>query len=449
MAIYLILRRLLRRFTPRNDYRTYNLKLCKYILFEENNLKINIEKMDGFFGEYGGRYIAEILRPALIQLEEGFKKYIVDEQFLKEFYGCLKNFVGRPTPLLFAENATKELGGAKIYLKLEGLANTGAHKINNAIGQALLAKRLSKTRIIAETGAGQHGVATACACARLGLQCDIFMGEVDIARQRPNVFWMEMYGANVIPVKSGSKTLKDAVNAALREWAERSTDTHYLLGSALGPYPFPDMVREFQSVIGKEIRTQFGEYSEKLPDIMIACVGGGSNAIGFFNEFLDEKCVRLIGAEAGGIGDKPGENAARIAGPGTIGIVQGYKSKFLQNDEGQLIETHSISAGLDYAGIGPQLASLCDTGRIEFRAVRDSEVLDAIKFFARTEGIIAALESSHALAEAIKVARVTDKNKSIVVNVSGRGDKDIFIIANAMREKKWLDFLKDEVKRYE
>lgn len=410
---------------------------------------IKIQSSNGFFGKYGGRYIAEILRPVLLELEEAFFTYIKDKAFIEEFNLILKNFVGRPTPLLFAENATKELGGANIYLKLEGLANTGAHKINNAIGQALLAKKIGKKRIIAETGAGQHGVATACACARMGLECEIFMGEVDIARQRPNVFWMELFGAKVTSVTSGTKTLKDAVNAALREWSERKMDTHYLLGSALGPYPFPDMVREFQSVIGKETKEQFYQYKNKLPDMLIACVGGGSNSIGFFSDFINEKNVKLIGAEAGGVGDGKGENAARVAGNGTLGIVQGYKSLFLQDEDGQLLPTHSISAGLDYAGIGPQLAYLAEIGRIEFTSVRDSEVLDAFKFFARTEGIIAALESSHALSVAMKKAKELGKGKDIIVNISGRGDKDIFITANALNQDKWFDFLKEEVSRHE
>jgi len=411
--------------------------------------KFKIESDKGFFGQYGGRYVAEILRPALVELESAFNKYIKDQDFQKELQKVMKDFVGRPTPLLFAENATKELGGANIYLKLEGLANTGAHKINNAIGQALLAKRMGKTRIIAETGAGQHGLATACACARLGLECEIFMGEVDIARQRPNVFWMELFGAKVTPVTSGTKTLKDAVNEALREWSRRKDDTHYLLGSALGPYPFPDIVREFQSVIGKEVREQFFEKNQKLPDVMIACVGGGSNAIGFFTEFINEPSIRMIGTEAGGRGKNPGDNAARIDGPGSLGIVQGYKSIFLQDDDGQLIPTHSISAGLDYAGIGPQLAYLAEKKRIEFVSALDNEVIDALKFFARTEGIIAAMESSHALSTAMKMAKEIGKDKNIVVNISGRGDKDIFITAGALGDEKWYQFLKDEVKRHE
>jgi tryptophan synthase beta chain len=412
-------------------------------------MKFDPDKMTGYFGEYGGRYIPEILRPAFEELDKGFRKYIVDRDFMSEFTGILKDFVGRPTPLLFAENATRSLGGASIYLKLEGLANTGAHKINNAIGQALLAKRLGKKRVIAETGAGQHGLATACACARLGLECDIFMGEIDVARQRPNVFWMELFGARVIPVKSGTRTLKDAVNAAFREWSERSMDTYYILGSALGPSPYPDMVREFQSVIGRETKKQFVEKKGKLPDILMACVGGGSNSIGFFNDFLDDTDVRLMGFEAGGKGDNPGENAARIAGPGTTGIVQGYKSKFLQDGDGQLLPTHSISAGLDYAGIGPELAYLADSGRIEFMKSGDSEVLEAFKFFAKTEGIIAALESTHALAGCMKIAPKLPADKNIVVNISGRGDKDIFITASALGDEKWFSFLKEEVSRHE
>lgn len=407
------------------------------------------ENMTGFFGGYGGQYIPEILRPAFIELEKAFKHHIKDKEFLQEFQAVLKNFVGRPTPLLFAENATKELGGANIYLKLEGLANTGAHKINNAIGQALLAKKMGKTRIIAETGAGQHGVATACACARLGLECEIFMGSVDVARQRPNVFWMEMFGARVIPVNSGTKTLKDAVNEAFREWTRRGADTHYIFGSALGPRPFPDMVREFQSVIGKETKEQFQNQAGKLPDILIACVGGGSNSIGFFNEFLEDK-VRLIGVEAGGRSSKPGDHAARMTGEGgSLGIVQGYKSIFLQDEEGQIAPTHSISAGLDYAGIGPQLASLAESKRVEFMSAGDDEVLEALKFFAKHEGIIAALESSHALAAALKLAPELEAGTNIIVNVSGRGDKDIFITAGALGEEKWFDFLKDEVARHE
>ncbi len=411
--------------------------------------KLKHASIKGFFGQYGGRYVAEILRPNLVELEEAFYRYINDHNFLEELDTLMRDFVGRPTPLLFAENATRELGGANIYLKLEGLANTGAHKINNAMGQGLLAKKMGKTRVIAETGAGQHGLATACASARLGLECEIFLGDVDIARQRPNVFWMELFGAKVIPVTSGTKTLKDAVNETLKEWARRRTDTHCLFGSALGPYPFPDIVREFQSVIGRETKIQFHEKTGRTPDVMIACVGGGSNAIGFFDEFLDDQQVRMIGAEAGGRGNAPGDNASRISGSGTMGIVQGYKSLFLQDDEGQLLPTHSISAGLDYSGIGPQLANLAEKKRIEFVSILDTEVLEAFKFFAKTEGIIAAMESSHALAAGMKVAKELDRGKNIIINISGRGDKDIFITAGALGDEKWYEFLKDEVRRHE
>ncbi|HBD94099.1 MAG: tryptophan synthase subunit beta [Spirochaetes bacterium GWF1_31_7] len=411
---------------------------------------MNKRSDNGFFGEYGGQYIAEILRPALKELETSYNHYRNDKDFIEEFHSTLKNFVGRPTPLLFAENVTKLIGGADIYLKLEGLANTGAHKINNAVGQALLAKKMGKKKIIAETGAGQHGVATASACARLGLECEIFMGEIDVARQRPNVFWMEMFGAKVTPVTSGTKTLKDAVNEALREWSKRKDDTFYILGSALGPYPYPDMVRDFQSIIGREVRDQMKGYFNNLPDAMVACVGGGSNSIGFFTEFLDDTSVTLIGVEAGGIGDNPGEHASRITGEGgSTGIVQGYKSIFLQDDNGQLLATHSISAGLDYAGIGPQLAYLADTKRITFTKAYDNEVIEALQLFAKHEGIIPALESSHALAAAIKIAKEYGAGKKIIVNVSGRGDKDIFIVAKALGGDVWLNFLKQEIVRIE
>lgn len=404
---------------------------------------------NGFFGEYGGRYVAEILRPAIEELDAAFRAAMKDQTFKDEFAYYLKNYIGRPTPLLYAENATRELGGAKIYLKLEGLANTGAHKINNALGQALLARRMGKKRIIAETGAGQHGLATAASCARLGMECEIFMGEVDMRRQKPNVFGMELFGAKVTSVTSGTKTLKDAVNETMREWARRKDDTHYIIGSALGPAPYPDMVREFQRVIGDEVRAQIKEYGEKQPDVLIACAGGGSNAIGFFTAFMKD-AARMIAIEAGGRGPQPGDHAARVSGSGGgTGIVQGYKSLFLQDDNGQLLPTHSISAGLDYAGLGPELAHLAKTGRIEFASALDDEVLAAVKFFARTEGIIPALESSHALAHAMKLAPTLSKDTVIAVNVSGRGDKDIFITARALDGDAWIAFLKEEVASYE
>ena len=370
-----------------------------------------------------------------------------DENFLNELETIQKDYIGRETPLLFAKTATEILGGAQIYIKLEGLANTGAHKINNAIGQCLLAKRMGKKRIIAETGAGQHGVATAAACAKLGLDCTVYMGEVDVRRQQPNVAAMEMYGAKVHPVTSGSRTLKDAVNEAMRDWAANPDSTHYVLGSALGPSPFPDMVREFQSVIGKEVKRQTAEKNLDV-EALIACVGGGSNSIGFFAPFIDEKSPRLIGVEAGGIGDGIGENAVRMSGKAARdGIMHGYKSRFLLDEDGQALQTRSISAGLDYCGIGPQLASLGKTGRIEFTSALDKEALDAVKFFAKNEGVLFAMESAHAGAEAIKLAPTLPKNKAIIINMSGRGDKDIFITCPVFRPQQWKEFLVSELER--
>ncbi len=399
-----------------------------------------------FFGQFGGRYVAEVLRAPLKELEQAFITAMGDPSFLKELAQIQKEYIGRPTPLLPARNASKLLGGAQIYIKLEGLANTGAHKINNAVGQVLLALRMGKTRIIAETGAGQHGVATAAVCAKFGLPCRIYMGEVDIRRQRPNVFLMELYGAEVVSVKSGSQTLKDAVNEALRDWSGSFPDTHYLLGSALGPSPFPDMVREFQAVIGREVAQQTQDLNVAA---MIACVGGGSNSIGFFEPFLDKLRPRLIGVEAGGRGQGHGQNAVRMSGEGRPGIVQGYKSFFLLDDDGQVMDTHSVSAGLDYAGIGPQLAALGQAGRIEFTSASDTEVLDAVKFFARHEGVVFALESAHAGAVALKLAPTLPRDQALIVNMSGRGDKDIFISAKHINPEPWFQFLKDEVQRHE
>jgi len=402
-----------------------------------------MKKYNNFFGRFGGRYVAEVLREPLRELEDAYKKYIVDTDFIDELNKFAKDFIGRPTPLLFAENSTNQIGGGQIYIKLEGLANTGAHKINNAVGQALLAKRMGKTRVIAETGAGQHGVATAAACARFGLECVIYMGAEDIRRQHPNVYWMELYGAKVVSVESGSKTLKDAVNEALRDWSGSFNNTHYIIGSALGPSPYPDMVREFQSVIGREVKEQAKDLDIA---VMVACVGGGSNAIGFFEPFLEMNTPRLVGVEAGGKGSGLGENAIRMTDSGKDGIVQGYKSKFLIDSDGQLSETHSISAGLDYPGIGPQLANLGEIGRVEFTSINDNEALEALKFFARNEGVIFAMESSHAGAAAIKIAKGLPKNRAIIVNMSGRGDKDIFISAKALDEKPWKEFLMEESK---
>ena len=402
---------------------------------------------EGFFNQYGGKYVAEVLRRPLDELEVAFNKAMKDPKFINELTTIQRDYIGRETPLLFAETATRLLGGAKIYIKLEGLANTGAHKINNAIGQCLLAKRMGKKRIIAETGAGQHGLATAAACAKLGLDCTVYMGEVDVRRQQPNVAAMEMYGAKVHAVTSGSCTLKDAVNEAMRDWAANPDTTHYVLGSALGPAPFPDMVREFQSVIGREVQKQCAERGIK-PTALIACCGGGSNSIGFFAPFIDQKEPRLIAVEAGGIGPGVGENASRMTGnAGRDGIMQGYKSRFLLDDDGQALPTRSISAGLDYCGIGPQLAALGRSGRVEFTSALDKEALDAVKFFAKNEGVLFAMESAHAGAEAIKLAPKLGMDDVIVINMSGRGDKDIFITSPVFRPEEWKVFLKAELER--
>jgi len=401
------------------------------------------QENSSFFGSFGGRYVAEVLRKPLEELEAAFKEAVSSRDFMDRFRSYGTHYVGRPTPLLLAENITADLGGAAVYIKMEGLANTGAHKINNVLGQALLAERMGKKRIIAETGAGQHGLATAAACAKLGFECQVYMGEVDIRRQRPNVFWMEQLGTEVIPVKTGSKTLKDAVNQALRDWSESFPDTHYLLGSALGPAPYPDMVREFQSVIGKETAQQIKGIPEQVEEL-IACVGGGSNAIGFFAPFLEDKTPALIGVEAGGRGMSDGNHASRMTGYGKEGIVQGYKSMFLLNNEGQVMPTHSVSAGLDYPGIGPQLAHLGQSGRVRFTSATDKEAVDAMRYFARKEGVIFALESSHAAAEAIKRAPKLPRDKAIVINMSGRGDKDLFITAPHIDREKWKKFLMEE-----
>lgn len=403
---------------------------------------------NNYFGNFGGRYVADMLYAPLKELEKAFIKTQEDTSFQNELNQLQKDFVGRPTPLLFAENTTRKLGGGAIYIKLEGLANTGAHKINNALGQVLLAKKMGKTRIIAETGAGQHGVAAAAVCAKFGIPCRVYMGEVDMDRQRPNVYLMELFGAEVSPVTSGSRTLKDAVNEALRDWAASFSDTHYLLGSALGPSPYPDMVRVFQSVIGQETESQLierGISPEEDVHALVACVGGGSNALGFFSPFLDKESPVLLGVEAGGIGEEPGEHAARMNGRGDLGVVQGYKSYFLLDGDGQLRKTHSISAGLDYPGIGPELAYHGDRGRVRFSSATDKEALDALKIFAGNEGIIFALESAHAAAEALKIAPTLAKNKALVVNMSGRGDKDIFITAKAIQRDSWFRFLEREV----
>ncbi|MEO6694182.1 MAG: tryptophan synthase subunit beta [Ignavibacteria bacterium] len=400
-----------------------------------------MKKRDGHFGKYGGRYVPEMLIGALDELEKTYFKAKKDNSFQKEFDYHLKTFSGRPTPLTFAKNLTEHLGGAKIYLKNEGLNHTGAHKITHCIGQAILAKRMNKKRLIAETGAGQHGLATATVAAKFGFSCTVYMGEVDMQRQRPNVFLMEQLGAEVIPVKFGNRTLKDAVNAALKDYIENESTSHYLLGSVVGPHPYPIMNRDFQSVVGKETKKQIIKAEGKLPDFIIACVGGGSNAMGIFYNFLKNKNVKLIVVEAGGKGNKLGEHSMSFKG--SVGVVEGYKSYFLQDEDGQIQDTYSIAAGMDYPGIGPELSYLKDIGRIEADAVSDNEVIDAFKLICKTEGIIPALESAHAVANAIKLAPQLKKDKIIVVNISGRGDKDIFILADKLKDKKFFEFLKD------
>jgi tryptophan synthase beta chain len=381
----------------------------------------------GKFGPYGGQFVPEVLMPALLELETAYAEARADPAFRAELEYLLKTYVGRPTPLTFAARLTKHLGGAKIYLKREDLAHSGAHKINNALGQALLARRMGKRRIIAETGAGQHGVGTATACALLGLECIVYMGTVDIARQQPNVFRMKLLGAEVRPVDSGSRTLKDAINEAIRDWVTNVETTYYLLGSALGPHPYPTMVRDFQSVIGHEARAQILEIEGRLPDRLIACVGGGSNAIGLFHPFLDDEAVDMVGVEAGGKGIAGGRHAARFADPdrARVGVLHGSRSFVLQTADGQIRETHSISAGLDYAAVGPEHALLRDQERAGYTYATDDEALAAFHMLAELEGIIPALESSHAVAEAVKCAPDMPRDAVLIVNLSGRGDKDL------------------------
>ncbi|MCM3321028.1 tryptophan synthase subunit beta [Cytobacillus kochii] len=378
----------------------------------------------GHFDTYGGRYVPETLMQAILELEKEYEKAKVDPAFQNELYDLLRDYVGRETPLYYAKNLTKYAGGGKIYLKREDLNHTGAHKINNSLGQALLTKRMGKSKVVAETGAGQHGVATATACALLNLECVIFMGEEDILRQQLNVFRMEILGAKVISVKSGSATLKDAVNEALRYWVSNVEDTHYILGSAMGPHPFPKIVRDFQSVIGQETKKQFIEKEAKLPEAIVACIGGGSNAIGMFYPFLEDREVKLYGVEAAGLGLHSEKHAASLA-KGKPGILHGAYMYLLQNQDGQIQEAHSISAGLDYPGIGPEHCYLHDIERVKYDAITDDEALEALQVLSKTEGIIPALESAHAISYAIKLAKEMEPTEHIVVCLSGRGDKDM------------------------
>ncbi|MBA3943124.1 MAG: tryptophan synthase subunit beta [Herpetosiphonaceae bacterium] len=384
----------------------------------------------GRFGDFGGAYVPETLMPSVIELERAYNAALADPTFFEELNYLHRTYTGRPTPVTFAKRLTTECGGAQIWLKREDLAHTGAHKINNALGQGLLAKRMGKQRIIAETGAGQHGVATATVCALLGLDCVVYMGVEDIARQRPNVFRMKLLGAEVCPVTSGSQTLKDAINEAMRDWVT-NTDSYYLLGSALGPHPYPTMVRDFQSVIGREARVQVLEETGRLPHVVIACVGGGSNAIGIFHPFLHDSEVELRGVEAGGQGVATGRHAARFSG-GRPGVLHGTRSYVLQDEDGQISPTFSVSAGLDYASIGPEHAFLHDSGRAVYVDATDADALNAFQVLCRTEGIIPALESAHAVAEAMRLAPTLSVEHIILVNLSGRGDKDIFTMADVL-----------------
>lgn len=387
-----------------------------------------MENRKGRFGDFGGQFIPETLMNAVIELEEAYNRYKKDAVFCKELETLFNEYAGRPSRLYFAEKMTNDLGGAKIYLKREDLNHTGSHKINNVLGQVLLAKRMGKTRVIAETGAGQHGVATATAAALLGMECEVFMGKTDTDRQALNVYRMQLLGAKVHPVLSGTMTLKDAVNETLREWTNRIEDTHYVLGSVMGPHPFPTIVRDFQSVISKEIKEQILLREGKLPDAVLACVGGGSNSMGAFYHFIEDKQVRLIGCEAAGRGVETSETAATMA-TGTVGIFHGMKSYFCQDEYGQIAPVYSISAGLDYPGVGPEHAFLRDTGRAEYVPVTDDEAVDAFEYLSKMEGIIPAIESAHAIAYAKKLAPTMSKEQIIVVNVSGRGDKDVAQIA--------------------
>jgi len=398
----------------------------------------------GYYGDYGGKFIPEILTTTFDELIEAFQEAKADPKFWKEYVNVMQTYSCRPTPVTRLDNFSEMLGGRfEIYCKREDLNHTGAHKANNVMGQGLLVKRMGKSRVIAETGAGQHGVATATMAARFGLDCVIYMGALDVERQRPNVFWMEQLGAEVIPVTDGTATLKDAINAAMRDWAESMENTHYVLGTTCGPHPFPEMVSYFQSLIGEESKTQMQEQAGRLPDRVYACVGGGSNASGIFLPFLEDKEVSLVGVEAGGHGIETGEHAARFAG-GSVGIAQGYKTYFFQNTEGQMQHTHSIAAGLDYIGVSPILSHLHDQGRVRFCASDDDSVIEATKLLIRREGIIPALESSHAFAGLIGEADQIGDGEIILVNLSGRGDKDIFNIAEAMQDEKWQEFIREK-----
>ena len=402
----------------------------------------------GYYEGFGGAYLPEILIATFDELVETFRQAKSDPGFWQEYTDIMSSYSCRPTPLTFAENLTRLFGGARIYIKREDLNHTGAHKANNVMGQGLLVKRMGKTRVIAETGAGQHGVATATMAARFGFKCTIYMGEVDVQRQRPNVFWMERLGAEVITVREGTRILKDAINESFRDWVTNMDTTHYVLGTACGPHPFPEMVSFFQSIIGKEAREQILEKEGSLPSRIYACVGGGSNALGIFKAFLQDP-VELVGVEAAGKGLATGHHAARLSSEdASVGVAQGYKTYFLQDDDGQMKETHSVAAGLDYVGVSPILSHLKETGRIRFEATTDQEVVDALSLTIQKEGLIPALESAHAFAQAFKEASDLSKKDIILINQSGRGDKDIFTVADAFADPKWQEFIKEKAEEY-
>ncbi len=401
-----------------------------------------------YYGEFGGAFVPEVLVSTISELVDAFDEVKRDPSFWMEYERLLSTYSCRPTPITFAENLSSYFGGPRIYIKREDLNHTGAHKLNNVMGQGLLVKRMGKKRVIAETGAGQHGVATATMAAKFGFECTIYMGEVDVERQRPNVFWMEQLGAEVVPVKDGTRILKDAINESLRDWVTNMDTTHYVLGTACGPHPFPEMVAYFQSIIGKEAKSQMLDMEKRLPNTVYACVGGGSNAMGIFSGFLDDP-VELVGVEAGGKGVDTGLHASRLASQdGSIGIAHGYKTYFLQTEDGQMKETHSVAAGLDYVGVSPILSYLRKKGRVRFEAATDKEVLEAFSIVVKKEGLIPALESAHAFAQLFKEIDRFSKHDIVLVNMSGRGDKDIFTIADALRDPGWMDFIKRKAEEY-
>ncbi len=404
----------------------------------------------GYYSQFGGAYLPEILVATFDELAAAFAAVKNDPQFWQEYQELMATYSCRPTPLTLAENLTRHFGGARIYIKREDLNHTGAHKANNVMGQGLLVKRMGKTRVIAETGAGQHGVATATMAARFGYDCTIYMGEVDVERQRPNVFWMEQLGAQVVPVKDGTRILKDAINEAFRDWVSNMDNTHYVLGTACGPHPFPEMVAHFQSIIGQEAREQIMAREGRLPARVYACVGGGSNAMGIFSGFMDDDAVELVGVEAGGRGLGTGAHASRLCSTdAAIGVAQGYKTYFLQDAEGQMQETHSIAAGLDYVGVSPILSHLKETGRVRFEAATDQEVVDSMRLAIRKEGLIPALESAHAFVQAFKEAPALAPDEALIINQSGRGDKDIFTVADAFEDPGWREFIIRKASQYE